>query len=90
MANDSNKSTFDIITQDFKRAKRFGSAMKAYTEGTGFDLQYVVDNYPWKDFNNGLIVDVFVFTPSKYASNSSRLVALKVLRAPNSRKISQH
>ena len=32
--------------------------MRAYTEGTGFDLQYVADNYPWADFGNGTVVDV--------------------------------
>jgi hypothetical protein len=34
--------------------------MKAYTEGTGFDLKYVVDNYPWENFPNGTVVDVII------------------------------
>ncbi|TVY28476.1 O-methyltransferase [Lachnellula hyalina] len=58
LANNSDKSTFAILSQDPKRAKRFGNAMRAYTEGTGFDLQYVADNYPWADFGNGTVVDV--------------------------------
>lgn len=32
--------------------------MRAYTEGTGFDVQYVADNYPWAGFENGTVVDV--------------------------------
>ncbi|TVY17141.1 O-methyltransferase bik3 [Lachnellula arida] len=58
LANNSDKSTFSILSQNPKRAKRFGNAMRAYTEGTGFDLQYIADNYPWADFENGTVVDV--------------------------------
>ncbi|KAF4633506.1 hypothetical protein G7Y89_g4613 [Cudoniella acicularis] len=57
IANNSDKSVFEVLSQDMFRAKRFGNAMKAFTEGTGFDLQYV-DNYPWKEIENGTVVDV--------------------------------
>ncbi|KAF7948289.1 uncharacterized protein EAE97_003700 [Botrytis byssoidea] len=40
------------------RAKRFDSAMKAWIEGTGYDLQYVIDNYSRKEISNGTVVDV--------------------------------
>lgn len=32
--------------------------MKAWTEGTGDHLQYVIDNYSWKQVGNGTVVDV--------------------------------
>lgn len=32
--------------------------MKAFTEGTGFDLKHVVDGYPWESLGNGTVVDV--------------------------------
>ncbi|KAF7879473.1 hypothetical protein EAF04_000669 [Stromatinia cepivora] len=58
LANGTDKSVFDVLSQDPSRARRFGNAMKAFTEGTGFDMQYVVDNYPWKDIGQGTVVDV--------------------------------
>jgi hypothetical protein len=48
------------LSQNPSRAKRFGNAMKAFTDGTGFDLQYVAENYPWKDIGKGTIVDVIL------------------------------
>lgn len=32
--------------------------MKAFTEGTPFDLKYVTDFYPWEQHNSGTFVDV--------------------------------
>ncbi|KAF7937469.1 uncharacterized protein EAE98_001783 [Botrytis deweyae] len=49
LANGTDKSVFEVLSQNPPRAKRFGSAMKAWTEGTGYDLQYV---------DNGTVVDV--------------------------------
>ncbi|KAI9646018.1 hypothetical protein NHQ30_005456 [Ciborinia camelliae] len=58
LANGTDKSVFEVLSQNPPRARRFGNAMKAFTEGTGFDMQYVVENYPWKDFGQGTVVDV--------------------------------
>ncbi|KAI1175690.1 S-adenosyl-L-methionine-dependent methyltransferase [Nemania sp. FL0916] len=41
-----------------ERARRFGNAMKAFTEGAGFELSHVVNNFPWGDLRDGTIVDV--------------------------------
>lgn len=49
---------FEFLSQNPSRARLFGNAMKAFTEGTGFDMQYVVDDYPWKDIGQGTVVDV--------------------------------
>ncbi|THV55936.1 hypothetical protein BGAL_0002g00920 [Botrytis galanthina] len=54
LANDTDKSVFEVLSQNPARAKRFGSAMKAWTEGTGYDLQYLIDNYSWKEVGNDL------------------------------------
>ncbi|TGO45865.1 hypothetical protein BCON_0360g00090 [Botryotinia convoluta] len=51
LANGTDKSVFEVLSQNLPRAKRFGSAMKAWTEGTGYDLQY-------KEVGNGTVVDV--------------------------------
>ncbi|KAI3325057.1 S-adenosyl-L-methionine-dependent methyltransferase [Xylariaceae sp. AK1471] len=41
-----------------ERARRFGNAMKSFTEGTGFELDHVVEGYPWGDLKDGTVVDV--------------------------------
>ncbi|TGO83675.1 hypothetical protein BPOR_0609g00050 [Botrytis porri] len=58
LANGTDKSVSEVLSQNPARAKRFGSAMKAWTEGTGYDLQYVIDNYSWQEVGNGTVVDV--------------------------------
>ncbi|CAG8977109.1 hypothetical protein HYALB_00011354 [Hymenoscyphus albidus] len=58
LANNTTKSAFENLSGDPQRARRFGSAMKAYIEETGFDIQFVADNYPWKEFGNATVVDV--------------------------------
>ncbi|PQE06932.1 6-hydroxytryprostatin B O-methyltransferase protein [Rutstroemia sp. NJR-2017a WRK4] len=58
LANNTDKSLFAVLSQDPQRARRFGNGMKAFTEGTGYDLQYVVNNYPWEGLGSGTIVDV--------------------------------
>jgi hypothetical protein len=58
LANNTDKSVFAVLSQDPPRARRFGNAMKAFTEGTGYDLKYVIDNYPWEGLGSGTVVDV--------------------------------
>ncbi|KAI0156804.1 S-adenosyl-L-methionine-dependent methyltransferase [Xylariaceae sp. FL1272] len=53
-----SKSIYEVFDEDPERAKRFGDAMKSFTQGTGFELHHVVDNVPWADFKNGTVVDV--------------------------------
>ena len=40
------------------RAGRFGSAMKAFTSGTGYELEFLVNGYDWSLIGEGLVVDV--------------------------------
>jgi hypothetical protein len=32
--------------------------MRSFTEGTGFELDHVVNGFPWGDFKDGTVVDV--------------------------------
>jgi hypothetical protein len=34
--------------------------MKCFSEGTGFELDHVVNGYPWGDLEQGTVVDVGV------------------------------
>ncbi|KAK8066271.1 O-methyltransferase [Apiospora hydei] len=58
VANGMNKSVYEIFAENPERARRFGNAMRSFTEGTGFELSHVVNNYPWVDHANGRMVDV--------------------------------
>jgi hypothetical protein len=49
---------FALIGQDPVRAKRFGGAMRSLTEGEGYEVEYIVDNYPWAELGEATVVDV--------------------------------
>ncbi|KAI0389134.1 S-adenosyl-L-methionine-dependent methyltransferase [Xylariaceae sp. FL0594] len=51
-------SIFEVFSENPERARRFGSAMRSFTQGTGFELRHVVDNIPWASFQDGTVVDV--------------------------------
>ncbi|KAK7751322.1 hypothetical protein SLS62_006728 [Diatrype stigma] len=58
VANQTDKSIYEIFAQNPDRAFRFGNAMRAFTEGTGYELSHIVDNFPWGDVGEGTMVDV--------------------------------
>ncbi|KAI0867360.1 S-adenosyl-L-methionine-dependent methyltransferase [Hypoxylon argillaceum] len=58
LANQTEKSIYEVFDEYPDRAKRFGDAMRSFTQGTGFELRHVTDNVPWADFQNGTVVDV--------------------------------
>ncbi|KAI0530049.1 S-adenosyl-L-methionine-dependent methyltransferase [Xylaria digitata] len=58
LANQTDKSIFEVFSQTPERARRFGNAMRSFTQGTGFELRHVVDNIPWANFKDGTVVDV--------------------------------
>jgi hypothetical protein len=51
---------FAILGQDPARAKRMGMAMASLTEGEGYELNYLVDGYPWGELGDGVVVDVSI------------------------------
>ncbi|KAI1282907.1 S-adenosyl-L-methionine-dependent methyltransferase [Xylaria sp. FL0933] len=58
LANGTDQSIYFEFSKFPERARRFGNAMRAFTEGTGFELSHVVDNFPWGDLKEGTVVDV--------------------------------
>jgi hypothetical protein len=47
-----------------ERARRFGNAMRSFTEGTGFELSHIADGFPWATLGKGTVVDVSARRPS--------------------------
>ncbi|KAK8123895.1 hypothetical protein PG999_003813 [Apiospora kogelbergensis] len=58
LANGTNKSIYEVFAENPERARRFGNAMRSFTEGTGFEVSHVVNSYPWADHGNARVVDV--------------------------------
>ncbi|OTA59190.1 S-adenosyl-L-methionine-dependent methyltransferase [Hypoxylon sp. EC38] len=58
LANQTNKSIYEVLSEFPERARRFGNAMRSFTKGTGFELSHIVNNFPWGDIKNGTVVDV--------------------------------
>ncbi|KAF2140298.1 uncharacterized protein K452DRAFT_335379 [Aplosporella prunicola CBS 121167] len=49
---------FVEIGKDPARAKRFGRAMASLTGGEGYEVDYLVNGYPWADLGKATVVDV--------------------------------
>ncbi len=51
---------FATLGKDPIRGKRFGGAMKSLTGGEGYEVHYLLDNYPWEqiDEHGGTLVDL--------------------------------
>lgn len=58
MANQTDKSIYEEFSKFPERARRFGNAMRSLTMGTGFELDHIVDNFPWEDIKDGTVIDV--------------------------------
>ncbi|ROV99193.1 hypothetical protein VPNG_08247 [Cytospora leucostoma] len=58
LANNTNKSMYEFLSDYPERSSRFANMMKSFTEGRPFDLKYVTDFYPWEQHNGGTFVDV--------------------------------
>lgn len=58
------KHLWEVVTSSSTRAKRFGTAMKGFSTGEGYEINHLVSNYPWSQFAdptsnpNPTIVDV--------------------------------
>lgn len=64
LANNTNATVYEVFSQFPDRSRRFGNAMRAFTEGTGYELSHVVDNFPWGDLpKDGVVVDVSIPSP---------------------------
>ncbi|KAI0465722.1 S-adenosyl-L-methionine-dependent methyltransferase [Xylaria cf. heliscus] len=58
IANETDKSIYVEFSKYPERARRFGNAMRSFTEGTGFELDHVLNGFPWGGLQDGTIVDV--------------------------------
>ncbi|KAI8962773.1 S-adenosyl-L-methionine-dependent methyltransferase [Daldinia sp. FL1419] len=58
LANQTDETVYQVFSKFPERARRFGNAMRSFTEGTGFELSHIVDNFPWGDLGKGVVVDV--------------------------------
>ena len=58
LANNMEKSIYEVFAMHPDRAKRFGNAMASFTEGTGYELEHLINGYDWGSIENGLVVDV--------------------------------
>ncbi|KAI6090340.1 S-adenosyl-L-methionine-dependent methyltransferase [Hypoxylon rubiginosum] len=58
LANQTSETVYQVFSKFPERARRFGNAMRSFTEGTGFELSHIVDNFPWEDLGKGVVVDV--------------------------------
>jgi hypothetical protein len=58
LAHCPDKPMFAEMGKDPVRAKRFGGAMGSLTGGEGYEVDHLVNNYPWADLGEATIVDV--------------------------------
>jgi hypothetical protein len=58
LAHCPDKPMFAALGSDPARAKRFGNAMGSLTGGEGYEVDHIVDNYPWADLGKATVVDV--------------------------------
>jgi len=58
LAHCPNKPMYAEIGKDPVRAKRFGGAMSSLTGGEGYEIDYMVDNYPWGELGEATVVDI--------------------------------
>ena len=79
LAHCPGQPMFASISKDPKRAKRFGNAMESLTGGEGYEIKYMVDNYPWKELDEkgGLIVDVSMINATKPPTITTIILHLK-------------
>ena len=58
LANNTEKSIYEVFGQHPDRAKRFGNAMASFASGTGYELEHLVKGFDWSSIGKGLVVDV--------------------------------
>ncbi|ROW15288.1 hypothetical protein VPNG_02999 [Cytospora leucostoma] len=58
LANQTTKSIYEEFSEFPERARRFGNAMRSFTVGGGYELDHIVNNFPWGELKAGSVVDV--------------------------------
>lgn len=79
---------FAHIAKDQKRAKRFGNAMVSLTGGEGYEIDYMINSYPWEELDKkgALIVDVSIrlrmLFPKHHKISLGILLCCRILKQP--------
>ena len=47
-----------MLGSDPERLKRFGISMKSFSEGVGYEVDFLAEHYPWGRIGEGTVVDV--------------------------------
>lgn len=60
IANQTDLSAYEFLAQHPERARRFGAGMRFFTQGSHLDLNYLLEAFPWHEYdsNNFTVVDV--------------------------------
>ncbi|KAI1500603.1 sterigmatocystin 8-O-methyltransferase [Biscogniauxia marginata] len=58
LANNTDKSVYEVLSEDPMRAMRFASSMKSFDHFPGYAITEVPKLYDWASLNNAFIVDV--------------------------------
>jgi hypothetical protein len=58
LAFETDKHWFEILGRNPEMQKRFGIGMKSFSEGVGFEVDYLSKHYPWGNLPTGKVVDV--------------------------------
>lgn len=58
LAFDTDMHWFEILGRNPEMQKKFGIGMKSFSEGVGFEVEYLSKHYPWDKLPTGKVVDV--------------------------------
>ncbi|KAI0469792.1 S-adenosyl-L-methionine-dependent methyltransferase [Xylariaceae sp. FL0804] len=58
LANNTDRSIYDVVGSDPARSARFAGCMNAFTASSAHDLSYALDYYDWASLGQARVVDV--------------------------------
>jgi hypothetical protein len=72
LAFGTDQHWFEILGRNPEMQKRFGIGMKSFSEGVGFEVEYLSKHYPWGTLPTGSVVDVSQATIRSISVANSR------------------
>ena len=58
VAYNTDKHWYEVLGSDPERLKRFGISMKSFSEGAGYEIDFLAEHYSWSRIGEGTVVDV--------------------------------
>lgn len=58
VAYNTDKHWYEVLGSDPERLKRFGISMKSFSEGAGYEIDFLAEHYSWGRIGEGTVVDV--------------------------------